>query len=644
MILYIAEKPSLGRAIADALPKPHKKQSGYIEVGNGDVVSWCIGHLLEQAEPDAYDAKYKQWKIEHLPIVPEKWQLKAKKETSKQLTVLRHLLKKADQIVHAGDPDREGQLLVDEVLAHLKVGVRKRNSAKRCLISDLNLPAVKKSLANLRLNSEFVPLSTSALARSRADWLYGMNMTRLCTIHGGKSGFQGVLSVGRVQTPLLGLVVRRDLEINNFVAKSFYEVWANVKTAQGEQFSAKWQPSENCAPYQDEEGRVLVRALAENVVARIKNQSGTVLKSAIKSRQQPPPLPYSLSSLQIDAAKRFALSAKQVLEICQSLYEKHKLITYPRSDSRYLPSEHFKQSSSVTSAISQLASGLRSAVENADLTLRSKAWNDSKVEAHHAIIPTAKSRASGTLTADENKIYQQIARQYLYQFYPAFRFDERQLSIDIKGGVFKAQSKQTTDQGWKVLLPEKKSATEHSEQRLPALQVKDVVDCIDANITDKITSPPAYFTDATLLAAMTGINRFVQDPELKKILKDTDGIGTEATRAGIIELLFQRGFLSRDGKLIKSTLVGKKLIASLPDDATTPDMTALWESRLSLIAQRQFKYQQFMLDLEAVIKQLFTKIDPSAFIGLKGEGKKPSYRKKGAKSGYRKAKTKAENR
>ena len=629
MILYIAEKPSLGRAIADALPKPHKKQPGYIEVGNGDIVSWCIGHLLEQAEPDAYDPKYKQWKLEHLPIVPQQWQLKAKKDTAKQLSVLRTLLKRADSIVHAGDPDREGQLLVDEVLAHLKVGVRKRSSTQRCLISDLNLAAVRRSLANLRSNSEFIPLSTSALARSRADWLYGMNMTRLCTIHGGSAGFQGVLSVGRVQTPLLGLVVRRDLEIANFKPRAFYEVWAQLQTAAFEDFKLKWKPSTSCAPYQDEEGRVLNRALAENVARRIHAQLGKVLRAQTKAKKQPPPLPYNLSTLQIDAAKAFAFSAKKVLDTCQSLYERHKRITYPRSDSRYLPVEHFAQGSSVGAAIGAVDKQLAQAVANADFSRKSKAWNDAKVDAHHAIIPTQKSRATGSLSRDEGLIYQLIARSYLYQFYPAYSFDERQLEVEIAGGLFTGKSVQATDQGWKALQPKSKKAQNNPEQqqRLPSLKVADVVSCIDAGISDKMTSASAFFTDATLLGAMTGINRFVQDVELKKILKDTDGIGTEATRAGIIELLFKREFLAREGKLIKSTTIGQKLIGSLPDMATTPDMTALWESRLSMIAQRQFNYQQFMHDLQQVIQQLSQAVDPRSFVGLKGEGKKFNFKK-----------------
>ena len=265
MILYIAEKPSLGRALAAAFPKPHTKDDGCIRLGNGDVVSWCIGHLLEQAEPDAYNPNFKKWRLEHLPITPDVWKLIPKSKTRKQLSVLRKLVKQAKQIVHVGDPDREGQLLVDEVINYFKVPQAIRYNIKRCLISDLNLPAVKRAVQSLRSNNEFIPLSTSALARSRADWLYGMNMTRLCTIHGSKAGYNGVLSVGRVQTPLLGLVVKRDLDIESFISKPFFEVWAHVKTiekkSEAAHFKAKWQPSEACIPFQDEVGRVLSRSM-----------------------------------------------------------------------------------------------------------------------------------------------------------------------------------------------------------------------------------------------------------------------------------------------------------------------------------------------------------------------------------------------
>ncbi|VFS70672.1 DNA topoisomerase 3 [Raoultella terrigena] len=386
MRLFIAEKPSLGRAIAEVLPKPHRKGDGYIECGNGQVVTWCIGHLLEQAQPDVYDGRYARWNLVDLPIVPDKWQLQPKPSVSKQLNVIKRLLGDAEEVIHAGDPDREGQLLVDEVLDYLQLAPEKRQQVQRCLINDLNPQAVERAISRLRANSEFIPLCVSALARARADWLYGINMTRAYTLLGRNAGYQGVLSVGRVQTPVLGLVVRRDEEIENFVAKDFFDVKAHIVTPQDERFVATWQPSDACESWQDDEGRLLHRPLAEHVVARITGQPALVTAYNDKRDSEPAPLPFSLSALQIEAAKRFGFSAQNVLDICQKLYETHKLITYPRSDSRYLPEEHFAGRHTVLNAIGVHAPDLlpQPAVNPG---IRNRCWDDKKVDAHHAIIP-----------------------------------------------------------------------------------------------------------------------------------------------------------------------------------------------------------------------------------------------------------------
>lgn len=592
MRLFIAEKPSLGRAIADVLPKPHKKGEGFIETAQGDVVTWCIGHLLEQAEPDAYDAAFKQWRMEHLPIVPSQWQLVAKPKTKAQLAVIKRLIKQADCVVNAGDPDREGQLLVDEVIDFL--GYPKTRPVQRCLISDLNPPAVRRALDKLRDNKEFVPLAVSALARSRADWLYGINMTRAYTLLGRKGGCSELLSVGRVQTPLLGLVVRRDLEIEAFVPKPFYEVLAHLVTDNNERFSAKWLPSEACLPWQDEEGRVLNRALAAKVVERIQGQSAQVEEVEEQARKQAAPLPYNLSSLQIDAAKRFGMDAKRVLDVCQSLYERHKLITYPRSDSRHLPSEHFNRAPQVRDAIAATAPALARAVNEADGRIRSKAWNDGKVDAHHAIIPTEKRGNEGSLGADETKLYGLIARQYLLQFYPPFEYNDSKVLLRLAGGLFQAKARRILKAGWKALLGVEEDDDEEKAGTLPALKKGEQLLCERGELLEKMTQPPKPFTDATLLAAMTGIARYVQDPEIRKTLRETDGLGTEATRAGIIDLLFKRRFLVRQGKSIKATPTGRALVQALPASATTPDMTALWEQSLGQIAERHGSYQHFM--------------------------------------------------
>ncbi|UPR29501.1 DNA topoisomerase III [Vibrio crassostreae] len=646
--LIIAEKPSLGRAIAAALPNPQKKDQGFIKCGNGDVVTWCIGHLLEQVEPDAYDDRYKKWNLADLPIVPEQWQLRPRKTSSKQLTVIRKLLKDATQIVHAGDPDREGQLLVDEVIDYCKVSKAKKESMDRLLISDLNLPAVKRALSQMRSNRDFIPLSISALARSRADWLYGMNMTRAYTLLGQKAGYQGVLSVGRVQTPVLGLVVRRDEEIENFIPKDYFTLHALIpyqNNGQSFDIRARWKPSEACKPWQDEEGRVLNRKLVENVANRIANQPATVTESEQKQSKQAAPLPYSLSALQIDASKRFGMSAQQVLDTCQSLYEKHKLITYPRSDSRYLPKEHYSQRESIVDAIANNAKELQSGAQGADLSLKSKAWNDSKVDAHHAIIPTPKKSSVNGLSANEMKIYQQIARQYLMQFYPPAVFADAKLVFDIAGGVFIAKGRQLINPGWKVLMG--KTDTEEKgdgTDTVPPLGKGTVLTCREGVIGDKKTEPPKHFTEATLLQAMTGIARFVANKDLKAILKETDGLGTEATRAGILDTLFKRQLLTRQGKSIHSSPAGRGLIHALPEDSTFPDMTAHWEHQLQGMAERNQAYQPFMQALESKIDGLMgkvktgevpeslrhlPKVERPAFKRHKGGGAKKSYAKTG---------------
>ena len=619
MRLFIAEKPSLARAIADVLPKPHQRGDGFIKCGDNDVVTWCVGHLLEQAEPDAYDPKFKQWRLEHLPIIPEKWQLLPRKEVKKQLSVVEELIHQADTLVNAGDPDREGQLLVDEVFSYANLAAEKRDKILRCLISDLNPSAVEKAVKKLHPNRNFIPLATSALARARADWLYGINMTRAYTIRGRQTGYDGVLSVGRVQTPVLGLIVRRDLEIEHFQPKDFFEVLAWINPENKEEktqekstalFSALWQPSKACEDYQDDDGRVLSKGLAENVVKRITNQPAEVTEYKDVREKETAPLPYSLSALQIDAAKRFGMSAQVVLDTCQRLYETHRLITYPRSDCRYLPEEHFAERHNVLNAISTHCAAYQ-VLPNVILTeQRNRCWNDKKVEAHHAIIPTAKNRPVN-LTQEERNIYSLIARQYLMQFCPDAEYRKSKITLNIVGGTFIAQARNLQTAGWKELLG-KEDDTENQEPLLPIVKKGQILHCEHGEVISKKTQPPKPFTDATLLSAMTGIARFVQDKELKKILRETDGLGTEATRAGIIELLFKRGFLTKKGRNIHSTETGRILIQALPDIATQPDMTAHWESQLTDISQKQATYQQFMHNLNQMLPDLVRFVDLNA--------------------------------
>ena len=602
MRLFIAEKPSLARAIADVLPKPHRRGEGYIACGNDQVVTWCVGHLLEQAQPDSYDSRYARWNLADLPIIPEKWRLQPRPSVAKQLKAIEGLLQQASEIVHAGDPDREGQLLVDEVLDYLQLPAGKRQRVQRCLINDLNPAAVERAVSRLRENREFIPLCVSALARSRADWLYGINMTRAWTLLGRNAGYDGVLSVGRVQTPVLGLVVRRDEEIEHFVPKDYFEVKAHIVTPKEERFVASWVPSDACEPWQDEEGRVLHRPLAEHVLARIQGQPAQVTGYNDRRESETAPLPFSLSSLQIEAAKRYGLSAQSVLDCCQRLYETHKLITYPRSDSRYLPDEHYAGRHAVLKAI---------AVHQPDLTppadfnteQKNRCWDDKKVDAHHAIIPTART-GKVALSDNEARIYALIARQYLMQFCPDAQFRKCVIDLEIGGGRFVAKARFLAEAGWRALLGNKERDEENDGTPLPVVAKGDTLLCERGELLEKQTQPPRPFTDATLLSAMTGIARFVQDKELKKVLRATDGLGTEATRAGIIELLFRRTFLVKKGRYIHSTEAGRALIHALPEMAARPDMTAQWESTLTRISEKSCRYDEFMQPLVSTLTTL----------------------------------------
>ena len=440
---------------------------------------------------------------------------------------------------------------------------------------------------------------------------------------------------------------RRDREIEAFQPKPSYEVIAHLVTPDGSRFTAKWQPSEACRPYQDEDGRVLSRPLAENVANRITDKTALLSKLEQKEKQQAAPLPYSLSSLQIDAAKRFGMSAQQVLDGCQALYEKHKLITYPRSDSRYLPVEQHAQAPSVISAINSNCTEFEKAQGMLNPVQKSKAWNDKKVDAHHAIIPTAKTSDLGRLGKAERQIYELVARQYLYQFLPAYRYFETKVEVMIEGGRFTTTARQPLEQGWKILLGKQTPDKDDAEQQtLPALTQGQNLHSERGEVVEKITQPPKYFTDATLLAAMTGISRYVTDSDIRKVLKDTDGLGTEATRAGIIELLFKRGFLTREGKAIRATEAGGGLVDALPDSASKPDMTAHWESQLDAISQKHASYQSFMSPLLGRLNELIAQavtVVPSSLQGLPSKPVKRR-RKRSAGTGTRSRKATSSKR
>ncbi|MCP1327121.1 DNA topoisomerase III [Halomonas sp. 707D4] len=596
MRLIIAEKPSLARAIADALPGGDQRQEGAIVCGD-TTVTWCLGHLLEQAAPEAYDPADKQWRLDRLPIVPGTWKLAPRAKARGQLAVIRKLIKQAGEVVHAGDPDREGQLLVQEVIEYLNY----RGPVSRLLISDLNRPAVTRALSRLASNAAFQPLFQAAQARSRADWLYGINLTRAWTLTGRQAGHDGVLSVGRVQTPVLGLIVRRDNAIRDFTPYPFYPLWVDIEVARG-RLRAWWVPTER-QPL-DDQGRLVERAPADALAARLPGAEGRLAKLEQSEKRQNAPLPYSLSALQVDAARRFGLSAQTVLDVCQSLYERHKLITYPRSDCRYLPEEHLPLARKSLTGACRNDATLSQWLEGADFSLRSKAWNDKQVGAHHALAPTGKAADFATLSDIEAQVFRLVVRNVMAQFYPPLRTFEVKAEFHLLGEAFRARGQSVLDPGWKPLFTTKEDAPP-----LPPLTQGEPCRAQDAGVEEKETRPPEPFTDASLIKAMMNIGRYVEDPEVRRTLRETDGLGTEATRAGIIETLVQRGYLVRKQKALRATKLGTALISALPSAVSTPERTALWEQRLSGIAEGSGDARAFQQALVEDLQGLLTQSD-----------------------------------
>ncbi|WP_192034649.1 DNA topoisomerase III [Halomonas sp. YLGW01] len=596
MRLIIAEKPSLARAIAEALPGQVRRSDGALVAGD-TTVTWCLGHLLEQAPPDAYDPALKQWRLDHLPILPAPWRLIPRPKARGQLVVIRRLLKEASSVVHAGDPDREGQLLVQEVLDYLKW----RGPVARLLVNDLNRPAVVKALGQLADNADFQALYRAAETRSRADWLYGINLTRAWTLTGRQAGHDGVLSVGRVQTPVLGLVVRRDAEIAAFTPRPFHVLWVDLAVEHGS-LRAWWQPGEQ-HPL-DDQGRLLARAPAEALAARLPGSQGRLTSLNAKKSRQAAPLPYSLSSLQVDAARRYKLSAKTVLDTCQSLYERHKLITYPRSDCRYLPAAHHGPARQALTNACQGDATLGPWLAGADFSLRSKAFNDAKVSAHHALSPTGTRPDFSRLSATEANIFRLIARNVLAQFYPPLETREVKAEFTILEERFRAQGREILAPGWKPLF-----TTRDEAPPLPPLQEGEPAKVREVGIEDRETRPPEPFNDASLIKAMMNIARYVQDPAVKRTLKDSDGLGTEATRAGIIETLLDRGYLVRQQQALRATQIGHALIHALPEAVGRAERTALWEQRLTDIAEAGSDPAPFMASLVEDLRGLLDATD-----------------------------------
>ena len=607
MRLFIAEKPNVGKAIASALGVK-KYNDGYAETKTGDLVTWCFGHLMEQSTPEAYlpDEGKKRWRKEDLPIVPSQWQLEIKESSKKQFKLIGQLLKKCSSVVNCGDIDREGQLLVDEILEHYK----NKKTVYRYWSSANDDQSVKEALANLKPNSNYKGMRDAALARSHADWLIGMNGTRAFTLAAQEKvgGKVPVLSVGRVQTPTLNLVATRDLAIKNFKPKNYF-VFEGLFKASGISFKAKYQVKDDVKL--DSEKRLIDATIAKALYDKIKDLKSAVVSSfETKAKKIAPPKGYSLADIQNAANSKFGYSAEQTLNICQALYETHKLTSYPRSDCQFLPTSQLKDAKDIFSALLATNPDLKSILSKADLSIKSKIFDDSKISAHHAIIPTRQKGDINSLSEQEKNVYNLIVKRYIAQFYPDCTVSETKLVLDAQGETFSTSGSIIIDKGFKVIDDADSSKSDNEEsQTLPKLAKDQSVELLKVSPITKKTTAPAAFTEGSLIKAMENIASVVDDPVYKKLLKNVKGIGTSATRAAIIAELKRKNYMTVAKNKVHVTDLGFKLLNSLPDLVKNPVLTAMFESTLEKIAEGKASLQDFEAKQVEFVKDLIKKAD-----------------------------------
>ena len=629
MRLFIAEKPSLARSIAAVLPKPQENNKLCIKAGD-DIVAWAAGHFLEQAMPEQYDDKYKRWNVDDLPIFPAVWKMLVKKESKDLFDNLKKLLKQADIVVNAGDCDREGQLLIDEILDYCGY----KGKVLRILISDTNPEAVKKALDNLKPDSDFQGDRDAALARSRADWLHGMNLTRLYTKMAERNGYNGgPLRIGRGKTPVTALVVRRDEAIEAFTPKPFWLVKANIAVQNGT-FYTTWKPRDEQLGL-DEDKRLIDKSVGEALVTRLKGKPATITKYESKKQSSKPPVGFSLPKLQMIASKKFDLSPAKVLEICQKLYELG-ILTYPRSDCDYLPDAHHDDAQRVFDVIEKLSSV--KVPQNVDKGRNTPVFNSKKVEEHHAIIPSASCKVTKPLEGDEALIFELVARRYIAFFLPDYEFLQVNINADIDGELFTASGRLVLNDGWKAIENDSQDKDEENDNDedsnsapLPETSEGENGSCNEINLLEKKTKAPPRFSEATLLKAMNEVYRYVLDSEIKKILKETDGIGTAATQAGIIKELIDSGMLIKKGKYLISSTSARSLIHALPENITLPDLTAVWETYFRKVKDSQMSIDEVINYIQDTIREIIASAQPITVQGSENSKSKKSDGKKSSK-------------
>lgn len=589
-ILVLAEKPSVARDLARVL-NCNQNANGYI-MGSKYIVTWALGHLVTLADPEAYGNKYKSWNLEDLPMLPNKMELVVIKQTSKQFGTVKSLLNRADvdELIIATDAGREGELVARWIV--LKAGFRK--PIKRLWISSQTDKAIKDGFAHLKPSREYDNLFYSAQSRSEADWLVGLNVTRALTC---KHNAQ--LSAGRVQTPTLAMIVAREEEIKKFVPKDFWSI-----TAQFNGFTVQWQDKVN------NQTRTFSKEQADSVVQKITGQMGEVVEVKKELKKELPPLAYDLTELQRDANRKYAYSAKQTLNIMQKLYETHKLVTYPRTDSRYITTDIVPTLSErlKSIAIGPYAKLVQGILRNR-INVTNRFVDNSKVSDHHAIIPTEQFVNLSSLSSEERNIYDLIVKRFIAVLSAPFEYEQTTVKLNISGETFNARGKIVKSWGWKSVYEgfgklEEETDDDDNDQSLPDVQKGQKAKVISPRAINGKTKPPARYTEATLLSAMEHPGKFVDNKALKETLENTSGLGTPATRADIIEKLFNTFYVERRGKEIYPTSKGIQLIGLVPTDLKSPELTAKWEQKLTLISQGKVNPSTFVGDMKGYATKL----------------------------------------
>src|SRR4051812_34615205 len=599
--LIIAEKPSVGRDLARVLPGPFEKKSTGGEKtersleGPEHVISWAVGHLVQLAEPDEYDDKFKKWRMADLPIVPERFKLVVRDERSqKQMTVVKQLLKRddVDLVVNACDAGREGEL----IFAYLYEKAGAKLPVKRLWLSSMTEKAIKQAFGSLRPASEFARLEQAARSRSEADWIVGMNATRAATIR-LRSSFDGAVSLGRVQTPTLAIIARREEEIRAFVPEPYWLVDARFETVD--------DPRSYVGRYHaGSQPRLATAAEAEAIVAAVQGGSGVISKLEKTKRSEKAPLLYDLTSLQREANTRYGFSARRTLAAAQRLYEEHKVLTYPRTNSRFLPSDMIGEIKPIASLVGTHREYAKAAayVTSLDVLPLGRVINDAKVTDHHAIIPTNSEHRIDKLSDDDRRIYDMVVRRFLAVFHPDAVFENTRLETVVAEHVFRTRGRVLLEAGWRGVYGEIEDGRgsdddEGADQQLPRLAQGENVSVVEVGSEEKITQPPRRYSDASLLAAMETAGKLVDDEELREAMKDS-GIGTPATRAAIIERLIDVGYVEREGRSLVGTEKGLGVIRLLGEHAlTSPSLTGDWEHRLAKIEEGDEERSKFMADI-----------------------------------------------